>query len=72
MNKMQEGHDKDYVTDMIETQGFEFTFTFGETFSGVADPEFHRLRNKFILAYKELADYLNFDTTEIALTHPLS
>jgi len=65
MNKMLSGPDLEFITQQVDTLGFENTFCWNEKFSSINDPKFHELRNKFLLAYCALYNYLGYDTTLI-------
>lgn len=49
------------VMDTIENEGFAYTF-FGYTnFDEIDDEEFHKLREAFLKAGRELADYVGYE-----------
>jgi len=47
-----------YVRETVENEGFYYAFRDYDDFTDVQDAEFHRLREAFLAAAKELADYL--------------
>lgn len=53
--------DLDYVRETIENESFDYAFEGYSEFKEVEDEQFHKLRRAFLLARKELAEYLNVD-----------
>ena len=53
--------DLEYVQDIIKHDGFERTLLFCTDFPEIDDPEFHRLRQKFLNARYALLDYLDLE-----------
>lgn len=49
------------VIDAIENEGFEYAFVNYSSFETVKDEKFHELRENYLEARKELADYLGVD-----------
>ena len=52
------------VWQAIENEGFEYTFRHYTSFKEIKDKEFHRLREAFLKAAKELEDYIGEDPNE--------
>ena len=52
------------ILQIIEAEGFEYTFGGYSTFAGIKSEEFHALRLAYLLAAYELADFLGY-------VHPL-
>lgn len=50
--------EKDYITETVDREGFDYAFRYYDTFDIVRDKEFHRLRKAYIDAAKKLAEYL--------------
>lgn len=50
-----------YVRQTVENEGFYYAFRDYDDFQEVQDEEFHRLREAFLAAAKELADYLRVE-----------
>lgn len=53
-----------YVVETVENEGFFYAMKDYSDFKGVDDEEFHRLRNQFLNAAKELGEYLRLDPAE--------
>lgn len=58
---MAREHTLAYVLDCIEHEGFDYAFTCYSHFEQVKDEKFHDLRNKFLNARDELAEYLGVE-----------
>lgn len=52
---------KRQVQDTIELEGFDYTFWGYTSFSDIKDPKFHKLREAFLAARKDLAEYVGVD-----------
>lgn len=46
------------VAYKVDSEGFHYAFVHYSDFKEVDDPEFHRLREAYVKAAKELRDYL--------------
>lgn len=46
----------------VDNEGFDYCFIHYSDFSEVNDPEFHRLREKYVEAHNALWDYLDMDS----------
>lgn len=51
----------DYVRETVNQEGFDYTFTGYSNFEEIEDREFHRLREAYLKARKELAEYIGID-----------
>jgi hypothetical protein len=52
---------RDEVIKCIENEGFDYTFTKYSVFEDVKDLQFHLLRNAYLDAAQNLADYIGID-----------
>ncbi len=50
--------DRDYVLNTIENEGFHYAFVHYSDFEEIVDPEFHKRREAYQQASRELADYV--------------
>lgn len=50
-----------YVMDCIENEGFEYAFLEYSDYEDIKDEEFHILREAYIKAHKELAEYVGYE-----------
>lgn len=50
---------RENITDIIESEGFEYAFECYSSFDDVDDEEFHELRRAYLDAMGALADYIN-------------
>lgn len=57
MNKV----DERYVVAKVKEEGFDYTFFHYSDFDDIEDDKFHRLRNAYLDARQELADYIGMD-----------
>jgi hypothetical protein len=55
--------DLDYVRSKVENEGFHYCFVGYSNFKDVKDEEFHRLRENYLKAAKELRIYLNVESS---------
>lgn len=53
--------DKYTVIKCLESGGFDLTFTEFTLFDDLPDKEFQKLKNNYIKARKDLAEYLNYE-----------
>jgi hypothetical protein len=53
--------DLEYVQTVVECEGFDYAFNSYSSFSEIKDVEFHRLREAFLAARQELADFVGLD-----------
>lgn len=53
--------EKQEILNIINNEGFEYTFIHYLSFSNVKDKKFHNLRENFMKARKDLVDYLGFE-----------
>lgn len=51
----------EYVRFVVEKEGFDNAFSSYSHFEEVKDEEFHRLREAYLAAGEELADYLGVE-----------
>jgi hypothetical protein len=51
----------DYVRGCIDNESFDYAFVHYSHFENINDQEFHRLREAYLKAGKELAEYLGVD-----------
>jgi len=51
--------DAEYVSGLIETEGFDYSFRFYSNFEEIKDPEFHELRKKYVEAANALENYID-------------
>lgn len=61
MNKISEPN-KVYMEVRIEKEGFHYAFTGYSDFLEVEDERFHELRQKYLAALKEFAEYMELDS----------
>ena len=52
------------VLNIIDMEGFDYTFNFYSQFKEVEDKEFHKLRQAYINATKALQEYLDNNASE--------
>jgi hypothetical protein len=50
-----------YVRQVVDQEGFDYAFRHKTDFSEVKDEEFHRLRQAYVDAANELAEYTGCD-----------
>jgi hypothetical protein len=50
-----------YVRATIDNEGFDYAFRNYHDFSEVKDEKFHKLRKAYLEAYKDLAEYVEYD-----------
>lgn len=53
--------EKKILSEVIECEGFEYTFLRYSGFEDIKDKRFHELRNTYLTSIRELADYLGVD-----------
>lgn len=53
--------DLDYIRETVNQEGFDYAFTGYSNFEEIKDKEFHRLREAYLKARKELAEYIGID-----------
>lgn len=68
---MMSGKELNYVRACVENEGFDYAFVHYTNFNGeaggesksslVTDPEFHRLRDAFLVARSTLIDYCGLE-----------
>ena len=58
---MMNGKQLDYVRDKVENEGFHYCFTGYSDFKDIKDEEFHKLREAYVKAAEQLADYLGVE-----------
>jgi hypothetical protein len=56
MSKLE---DFNYVACKISDEGFHYCFAHYSDFDEIDDPEFHRLRQEYLLAAEKLENYVN-------------
>lgn len=61
LRKTMTGKQAKEVLGVVENKGFEYTFINYSTFERIKDEKFHDLREKYIAAYKKLAEYIGFE-----------
>ena len=47
-----------YVQDIIDNEGFDYSFMDYSSFDNIADAKFHELRAAYVIAYKKLFEYI--------------
>ena len=57
--------DRQSVIDIIDQEGFYYTFAHFTSFEDIRDKKFHELRNAFLDARNALLDYLDFDEESV-------
>ena len=50
--------DKKYVREIVESDSFDYGMRYATSFENIKDKKFHDLRNAYLSAVKELADYI--------------
>lgn len=55
------GKQLDYVRDTVENEGFHYAFTGYSDFADIKDAEFHKLREAYVSAAEQLAEYLGVE-----------
>lgn len=56
------GKEISYVNDTITNEGFEYAFvSYSDFKKDVTDTKFHELREAFLCARSELAEYIGFE-----------
>lgn len=55
------GKELDYVRSKVENEGFHYCFTCYSDFPEIKDEAFHKLRETYVEAAQQLADYLGVD-----------
>lgn len=58
--------DLTHVQDVVNEEGFDYTFLYCDDFTDIDDPMFHILRQKYIEASSALYEYLKMDASEFA------
>ena len=53
--------DRELVADVVENEGFGYTFMHKDSFEEIKDKRFHELRLAFKKAAKELAEYVGLE-----------
>lgn len=53
--------DLDYIRETVDQEGFDYAFTGYSSFEEIKDKEFHRLREAYLKAQKELAEYIGVE-----------
>jgi len=53
--------DKDFICAKIDNNGFDYVFVDYSSFDEVKDEEFHRLREAYVKAQKELENYIGWN-----------
>ncbi len=53
--------DREELLSRVENEGFDYAFVHYSSFEEIKDVEFHKLREKFKQARKELAEYIGFE-----------
>jgi hypothetical protein len=53
--------DAKYVIDCVDNEGFDYTFVSYSEFKEIKDEEFHKLREAFLDARQELAEFLGVE-----------
>jgi hypothetical protein len=51
----------DYIRETVNQEGFDYAFTGYSNFEEIKDKEFHRLREAYLKARKELAEYIGVE-----------
>lgn len=51
--------ERDYVTQTVDQEGFDYAFINYSNFEEIEDKEFHRLRLQYVKAHDELNDYIH-------------
>lgn len=52
------GKEKKFVLDVIEQEGFEYSFVHYSDFKEVADKRFHELKDVYLKAREDLKSYI--------------
>ena len=52
--------EKKEILEVVESEGFDYTFTSYGDFEEIKDEKFHKLRKAFLDARKNLADYIGY------------
>jgi hypothetical protein len=52
------GKEKKYVLNIIENEGFEYTFEYYSNFEEIKDEQFHKLKDVYLKAKEELKSYI--------------
>jgi hypothetical protein len=53
--------DREYVQAVVENESFDYAFRSYTDFADIHDVEFHRLREAYVKAADELAEYAELD-----------
>lgn len=53
--------EKNYVSDCIDNEGFDYCFVNYSKFPKIKDKEFHRLRTEYLDAMVNLAEYVGHE-----------
>lgn len=53
--------EKQNVLDVIDNEGFDYTFISYTDFNEIEDEKFHILRKQYIKIREEFADYIHYD-----------
>ena len=61
--------EKSYVEECVSEEGFAYCFEDYSDFENINDPEFHRLRKKYLKVYFEFKNYFSTLPTIESLKH---
>ena len=53
--------DKEYLVETVDQEGFDYAFVDYSSFEEIKDTKFHELREAYLKARKELADYIGIE-----------
>ena len=53
--------DKEEIIEVIDEEGFDYTFLEYSDFEEIEDEEFHKLRKNYIRAANKLRDFFNLE-----------